>query len=126
VDTLTIPGDDECMLLLFNRIPWVEISGTTYRHGSVIILNSYLLPEFGIIRDILVIDTNDYYFVCEVMETIQLVSHYHAFEVATDVSHSNVNICKQSTLVDHTVLGLYTVNSTNFVSLKYHIVENLD
>ena len=97
--SLIIPCDDKCMLFLFNRIPWVEIGGTTYCHGSVVVLNSYLLPVFGIIRDTLVIDTNDYYFVCKVMETIQFVSHYHAFEVATDISHSTINICKHQHLL---------------------------
>ena len=109
-----------------HRIPWVEISGTTYRRGSIVILSSHLVPEFGIIIDILVIETDTYYFVCEVMETVQLVAHYHAYEVATNNTNKSITICKQSSLVDHTVLGLYTVNSSKFVSLKYHIVEHLE
>ena len=48
------------------------------------------------------------------METVQLVAHYHAYEVTTDTNKSII-ICKQSSLVDHTVLGLYTVNYSKFV-----------
>ena len=89
------------------------------------VLESNLLPVFGIIIDILYI-CNDYYFVCSTLHTECFVSHFHAYEVSK-CSGLNTIFCRQSDLVDHNVMNLYSlpVSSNYFVTVKYHLIEHL-
>ena len=108
-----------------HRISWVEIDGTRYQKGSVVVLESYLSPVFGIIVDIIVRNSDQYYFVCDTVHTV-FSSHFHAYEVVKN-SVAEFVICSHSALVDHTVLTLYTLpsHSSYFIPMKYHIVENI-
>ena len=81
------------------------------------------MPVFGVIKEIFKIDSK-YFFVYNVLNTLCFVSHMHAYEV----NYSNiVEIVKIDLLYDYYPLGLYHSQLYNalFVSLKYHIVENL-
>lgn len=109
--------------LLFYRLRWIEVLGTTYKPGGIVILSVQLQPRFGLISDIIVFDVDNYSLVCEVLHTECFHRHYHAYEVSHDTSPSFVFV-KQSDLADHSVLGLYKKGS-HFVSLKYHVVENI-
>ena len=88
-------------------------------------LESNLLPLFGIVEDIIV-HNSDQYFVCNTLHTECFVSHYHAYEVTKD-STTDFVICSYSDLVDHHVLSLYSLpfHSNYFVPMKYHLVENI-
>ena len=83
------------------------------------VLESNLLPLFGIIIDILYVSEH-YYFVCSTLHTC-FVSHFHAYEVSK-CSSSNTVFGRHSVLVDHNVLSLYSLSSTNnyFVPVKYN------
>lgn len=111
------------MYILTCRSSWVEISGTKYGLQNVVVLDCTLLPQFGIIHDIIVDNIHQPFFVCEKLTTDCFSSHYHAYEV---IRHSPpvFSICKQSELYDYSVLSLYHVHSL-FVSLKHHLVETL-
>ena len=89
-------------------------------------LESYLSPVFGIIVDIIVRNSDQYYFVCDTVHTECFSSHFHAYEVVKN-SVAEFVICSHSALVDHTVLALYTLpsHSSYFIPMKYHIVENI-
>ena len=85
-----------------------------------------LLPEFAKIIDI-VYDVDHCLFVCHPFVTNCFVSHFHSFEVADSVQ-TGVKFIKQTDLADHHTLGVYSLLSylhSKFVSLKYHIVENV-
>lgn len=103
------------------RVSWIEISGTKYNRESVVILESNLLPEFGIIIDI-ICNSDQYYFVCKHLHTECFSPHFHSYEVSID---DNIVICNPSDLVDYNVLSLYRLSShpNYFVSLKYHLIE---
>ena len=105
------------------RLSWIEIDGTVYKPGSVVVLTSSLMPQFGIITDILMLNIDDYYFSCELLCTVSFNEHFHAYEV-TRSSLVNLVICKQSELIDYHVLGMYAVAAKHSVSLKYHLMEN--
>ena len=59
----------------------MEIKGTLYKTGSVVVLKMDQVPEFGLIKDIFAIDTDVYYSVCSLLETDLFSHHFHAFEV---------------------------------------------
>ena len=102
-----------------SRTSWVEISGTKYTLQNVVVLDCDLLPQFGIIHDIIINDVHQPFLVCEKLITCCFSPHYHSHEVV----HHNPPvfiICKQSELYDYSVLSLYHVGS-QFVSLKYLI-----
>lgn len=103
------------------RSSWVEISGTKYSLQNVVVLDSGLLPQFGIIRDIIINDVHQPFLVCEKLTTCCFSSHYHSYEVILP-NPAIFCICKQSELYDYSVLSLYHVHSL-FVSLKYYLVE---
>lgn len=52
-------------------LSWIDIDGTKYSHGDIVVIESHLLPVFGEIKDIIADKEHCYYFVCEVMETHQ-------------------------------------------------------
>ena len=106
-----------------SRTSWVEISGTKYTLQNVVVLDCDLLPQFGIIHDIILNDVHQPFLVCEKLITCCFSPHYHSHEV---IHHNPAVfiICKQSELYDYCVLSLYHVGS-QFVSLKYYLVEKL-
>lgn len=106
------------------RISWIDIDGTKYHKEGVVVLQSHLLPLFGIIADILCRCADHYYFVCNVLRTECFSSHFHAYKVSKTKEYV---LCTHSDLVDHHVLGLYSLSSyaTCFIPMKYHLVENI-
>ena len=51
-------------------------------NNSVVVINSDLLPTFGVIKDIEVDSFYSHYFVSEILHTICFSSHYQANEVS--------------------------------------------
>ena len=67
------------------RVTWIQIQGTKYVEGYVVVLDSTkILPIFGMIINILLINSDEPYFVCEVLETEEFSSHFHSFVVQRD------------------------------------------
>ena len=109
------------------RLSWIEVNGTVYKKGVTVILDMDLLPNFGTIVDIVVINTDMYYLVCGTLVTDCFSHHFHAIQVQRPQTSKYVCI-KQSELYDYSVLSTYTL-STNpdlyFVPLKYQLIENV-
>lgn len=84
----------------------VTIHGTTYTIGSVVALASDTLPVFGQILNILMVDVDDPYFVCEIFHTEDFDTHLHAYVVSTHLP-VHITLYKQAQLMDHHTLGLY-------------------
>lgn len=107
------------------RLPWIEVHGTTYKRGSIVVLGVDLLPKFGVVRDITVCNTDIYYFVCEILVTECFSHHFHAYQA--HIQHPPFyNICKQSDLHDHTVLASSVISSqpnTMHILLQYQLIE---
>ena len=101
---------------------WVEINGTVYKKGAVIVVDMDLLPHFGIIHDIAVFNTDDFFLVCQVLSTISFEHHLHSFLVSHE---HNFCILKQSDIYDHTTLSVYERSNSFYVPLKYQLVENV-
>ncbi len=104
---------------------WIELCGTRYTSGDIVVATSDLLPQFGIIQEIIV-DNLCYYFVLELLHTICFSTHFHSFEVINN-SPPVFSVIKPSDLFDHCVLGLYHIQSHRsfFVPLKYFLIEQL-
>ena len=107
------------------RLSWVEVNGTKYKLGSVVVLDNDELPKFGVVEDIIVFNTDKYHFVCSLLVTECFSHHFHAFQ--TSKQHpKKYFICKQTSLYDHSVLAAYPISSQpNFlyVPLKYQLIE---
>ena len=59
------------------RVTWIQIQGTKYIEGCDVVLDSTkILPIFGMIINILLINSDEPYFVCEVLETEEFSSHF--------------------------------------------------
>ena len=94
-----------------------------YSLQNVVVLDSDLLPQFGIIHDIVVTDVYQPLLVCEKLTTGCFSHHYHAYEVIR-LEPPVFCICKQSELYDYSVLSIYHVFSL-YIPLKYFLVEKL-
>ena len=92
-------------------LTWVQINGIVYKTGGAVVLRMNLTPVFGVIIDVIVMDVNDYYIVCEEMVTEHCDHHYHSYKI-TQLHPKCYIICKTSDLFDHTIL-------------KYYLVENV-
>ena len=108
-------------MFFVNRLNWIEVLGTCYKCGGIVVLSLNLLPNFGLILDIIILNVDDYFLVCEILHTICFNPHFHSYEVCHHSSPSVVFV-KQSDLVDYSVLAIYK-KITDFVTLKYHITE---
>ena len=85
------------------------------------------MPEFASIEDILLLGVDHLcVLVCKSYVTQCFHAHFHAFEV---VLSSKVIVMKQNDLCDYHVLSQYKLHThpnVLFVSMKYHILENVD
>lgn len=90
------------------------------------VIDTDLLPIFGIVEDIVVDDLHCYFFVLQKFRTICFSPHYHSYEVNAH-SPKAYYVCKPSDLFDHSVLGQYQVPNCHslHVPLKYYLVETL-
>ena len=78
--------------------------------------------KFGLIKDVIVLEVDDYFLVCEALETECFNSHFHAYEVSHYCPPSFVFV-KQVSLADHSMLGLYKKADKYFVVLKYFVAS---
>ena len=113
-----------------HRTRSITIQGTTYAVGSVVALASDTIPVFGKILDILMVDVDDPYFVCEIFHTEDFDNHLHAYVVTTQ-SPVQITFCKQPQLLDHHPLGLYELClyddtiSTQYIVPKYAFASDM-
>ena len=107
-----------------NRASWAEVCGTRYCRQSVVVLNCALVPEFGLVRDIVLDDLQQPCLVCEILLTDCFVYHYHSYKVL-HLTPAVFCIKKPSELYDHSLLSMYSVESSLYITLKYHLVEKL-
>ena len=63
-------------------VTWVDIRGTCYKPGAVVIVQTNLMPQFGLIDEIVVIDVENYFFVCHLFVTDCFNHHFHSYEVS--------------------------------------------
>ena len=110
------------------RVTWIQVQGTKYVEGSVVVLDSSeVLPTFGIIINIVLITLDEPYLVCEVLHTEEFFAHLHAFIVQRDKPIPIV-FCKPDELSDHHTLGLYTLrlfqdtHVTQYIVPQYHLM----
>lgn len=105
------------------RISWVEVDGTKYRKGCVLVLESDLVPLFGVVEEIHCV-SNQYYFVCKCLHTECFSPHFHAYKVTKNFEE--LRYCTISDLSDHNPLSMYTlVSHQMYVCMKYYIIEDI-
>ena len=98
------------------------MNGLIYKIGYVLVLSMNLSPLFGLIQNIIVHDVNNYYYVCQHLDTVCFCEHFHSYEVK---STCDIVIIKHNDLYDHTPLHIYHVNDCSYVSLKYYLIDLL-
>ena len=83
-----------------------------------------LLPQFGLIKDVLVLN-NIPYFCYKLIDTICFNHHFHSYEISI-VDQSDVNFITHFDLIDYHPLTISQIPSDpniKFIRMKYHIVE---
>ena len=107
--------------LLF-RLQCVEINGTRYKKGGVVVLDMDLLPEFRVISDIIVFNTDEFYLACDVLFTHLFEHHLHSYLV----SHDHIfTIVEQKDLYDNMTLSVYEISNSLYIQLKYQLVNKI-
>ena len=104
----------------------MEVNGIVYKPGGIVVLEIDLVPTFGIIADILVLDVDNYYLVCEIASTECFNSHFHAYEIEKIINPVYL-VCQVNQLADHYMLSAYklsTYSNTLFVPLKYNLMSS--
>ena len=108
-----------------SSISWVQLNGAMYKHGNIVVLSMDDVPTFGVIEDIIVLQTDVYYLVCSLLVTECFSHHFHAFQVHK-VQPTEYIISEPSTLHDTHVLGAYAIPSNPtamYIPLKYQLME---
>ncbi len=104
----------------------MEVNGIVYKPGGIVVLKIDLVPTFGIIVDILVLDVDNYFLVCEIVSTECFNSHFHAYELEK-IIYPTYLLRQVNQLPDHYMLSAYklsTYPNTLFVSLKYNLLSS--
>ena len=112
-------------ILITFSLSWVHLNGSTYKHGSIVVLSMDDVPTFGAVEDIIVLQTDMYYLVCSLLVTESFSHHFHAFQ-AHQVRPTKYHLCKPSALYDTYVLAAYVIPSdptSMYVPLKYQLME---
>lgn len=107
-------------LCFSNSVKWVQIKGTRYSKGSVTVIEADIIPTFGLIIDLLMVDVDVCLFVCEVLTSEYFEEHLHAFKVSKE-SPVSLAICRHKELADHHVLSLYKHHHSLYVVPKYNL-----
>ena len=85
------------------------------------------MPEFAVVKDIIMYDTMQCLFITELLDADVFNSHYHSYEVS--VLHPPQFVASwQIDFKDHHVLHHYEISSEPnllFIPLKYHVIENV-
>jgi len=95
-----------------------------YRPNGILVIESHLTPVFGLIMQVVMMGKVPI-FVCKKYVTDCYSYHFHAFEVKES---SEIIAVSHEDLTDYNVLSMYKLHidrDTIFISVKYHILENL-
>ena len=98
----------------------MQIKGTKYSKGSVTVIEAAVIPTFGLIVDLLVVDVDVSFFVCEILTIEYYEEHLHAFKVTKETPVS-LAICQHKELGDYHVLSLYKHHHSLYVVPKYNL-----
>ncbi len=98
----------------------VKIDSVQYSVGSVVILGLENYEySFGLIRYVFIL--KDKPFLCtELLEIDEYSTHYHAYKVTKT---GDLRLCQVSELFDYHPLGLYHVQGSQYVTLRYTIAQ---
>ena len=107
------------MLITLFSLTWIEVLGTTYKPGGIVVISVETVPTFGLISDVIVLDTTDYFLVVKKMHTVCFNAHLHGYEVDHCELQPEYFFLKQSHLADHNMLGFY---KNSYVILKYTVL----
>ena len=124
-----------CVLLqcssILHRTKWIVIHGTKYKEDDYVLWKfEGEVPIFARIKAIILPELSEPKFVIFPLVTVTFSSHFHAYEVVYRHTISfEVHVCNQTDFVDHNVLSVYqpyNSPSTNFISLKYYVLNEYD
>ena len=103
---------------------WVEIIGTSYNIGAVVVVGMDLLPQFGLLKHIIISDVHANYilFVYQAVHTICFLPNLHVYEVEI-IAEDELLVVESFNLFDYKPLSIYQYHSCSYISLKYHIPE---
>ena len=103
------------------RITWIQIQGTKYVEGSIVVRNSpEVLPTFGIIINILLITLDEPYLVCEVLRTQEFLLIY----MLLSFKETSQFLLFSASLMNCQI-GLYTfqdTHATQYIVPQYHLM----
>lgn len=103
-------------------VPSVTIAGVLWQLNSIVTVDIDIeayLPTFGKIETILLTDTEDVYFRCRMLETIEFNDHYNAYEVKRMQEYKYV-LCKNAVAPYPNTLTLMRGN-TSYVTSRWYL-----
>ena len=60
---------------------WSDIAWTQYKPGALVVVQTNLMPQFGVIDDIIVVNSEECFFICCLLETHCFNHHFYCYEV---------------------------------------------
>ena len=107
------------------RVTWIELQGTKYVEGSVVVLDTSEILR--IILNILLIKSSEPRFVCELLHTEEFSGHFYCYIVKRD-KPIPIAFCTPNELSDYHTLGLYTLRfyqdtlPSHYIVPHYHLL----
>lgn len=100
-------------------VDWVEVKGTLYKPGMVIVVSCEELPEFGLIHQIILHEKNKIYFVFKILHFVCFNRHLHAFEVENPDNSKKYSSIENSILHTYVPCILVTLSDKYYVSVRH-------
>ena len=98
---------------------WSKTGSTLYKPGAAVILESSLIPVFGVIIDIVVCHVDSCYFIVQEYTTNCFVDSFEVSAITPALHHT----CQVCNLADHPLCIYTTSSNTILIPLKYHVIE---
>ena len=91
-------------------LSWIEVRGIKYKK-SIVVLDNDELPKFGVVENIIVFNTDIYYFICSLLVTEYTI--FMHFKPVNGIQRSILFVSKLLSMItpNHSGCGSYELGS---------------
>ncbi len=105
-------------------VKWITLNGNKYICEKTLLVcmaNSSSLPEFGLVRNIYVINSSLYCFVCQRYSTVCFDRDYMSYKIEVPNLAEGTELINTDDLVDFTPYYSFNHKDMTYVPMKYYL-----
>jgi len=110
-------------------VKWITLNGNKYiREKSLLVCmaNASSLPEFGLVRNIFVINSSLYCFECQMLSTVCFDRDYMSYKIEVPNLAEATELVNADNLVDFTPYYSFSHRDVTYVPMKYYLGDVIE